>query len=56
MFKPTSNNVFAPRHRTEAATGKWAFSHMGAVMWNGLENVLKDEIHLNSFKPDLSLP
>ena len=28
----------------------------GAVMWNGLENVLKDEINLNSFKSALSLP
>ena len=27
----------------------------GAVMWNGLENVLKDEINLNSFKSALSL-
>ena len=37
--------------RTEAA--KRAFSYGGgggAVMWNGLENVLKDEINLNSFK------
>ena len=25
-----------------------------AVMWNGLENVLKDEINLNSFKSALS--
>ena len=24
-------------------------------MWNGLENVLKDEINLNSFKSALSL-
>ena len=38
------NNVFVPRSRR------------GAVMWNGLENVLKDKINLNSFKPDLSLP
>ena len=63
MFKPTSrihsydvrgasNNV--PRHCTEAA--KRAFSYRGAVMWNGLENVLKDEINLNSFKSALSLP
>ena len=59
MFKPisgvhyynvrgASNNIFAPRPRTEAA--KRAFSYRGAVMWNGLENVLKDEINLNSFK------
>ena len=64
MFKPTSgvhsynvrgasNNIFVPRPRTEAA--KRAFSYRGAVMWNGLENVLKDEINLNSFKPALSL-
>ena len=64
MFKPTSgvhsynvwgasNNIFVPRPRTEAA--KRAFSYRGAVMWNGLENVLKDEINLNSFKSDLSL-
>ena len=39
---------------TEAA--KWAFNDRGAVMWNGLENVLKDEINLNSFKSALSLP
>ena len=40
--------------RTEAA--KRAFSYGGgAVMWNGLENVLKDEINLNSFKSALSL-
>ena len=59
MFKPTSgvhsynvrgvsNNIFVPRPRTEAA--KRAFSYRGAVMWNGLENVLKDEINLNCFK------
>ena len=48
-----SNNVFVPRPRTEAA--KRAFSYRGAVMWNGLENVLKDEINLNSFKSALSL-
>ena len=64
MFKPTSvvhsynvrgasNNIFVPRPRTEAA--KRAFSYRGAVMWNGLENVLKDEINLNSFKSALSL-
>ena len=61
MFKPTSvvhfynvrgasNNIFVPRPRTEAA--KRAFSYRGAVMWNGLENVFKDEINLNS----LTLP
>ena len=65
MFKATSgvhsynvrgalNNVFAPRPRTEAA--KRAFSYGGAVMWNGLENELKDEINLNSFKSALSSP
>ena len=64
MFEPTSvvhsynvrgasNNIFVPRPRTEAA--KRAFSYRGAVTWNGLENVLKDEINLNSFKPALSL-
>ena len=59
MFKPTSNvwgasnNIFVPRPRTEAA--KRAFSYRGAVMWNGLENVLKDEINLNSFKNGPSL-
>ena len=63
MFKPTSgvhsynrrgasNNIFVPRPCTEAA--KRAFSYRGAVMWNGLENVLKDEINLNSFKSALS--
>ena len=68
MFKPTSrthsynvrgasNNVFVRRPRTNAA--KQAFSYrrgVGAVMWNGLENELKDEINLNSFKSALSLP
>ena len=49
-----SNNVFIARPRTEAA--KRAFSYRGAVMWNGIENVLKDEINLNSFKSALSLP
>ena len=39
---------------TEAA--KRAFNYRGAVMWNGLENVLKDEINLNSSKFALSLP
>ena len=39
--------------KPEAA--KRAFSYRGAVMWNGLENVLKDEINLNSFKSALSL-
>ena len=64
MFKPisrvhsynvrgASNDIFVPRPRTEAA--KLAFSYRGAVMWNGLENVLKDEINLNSFKSALSL-
>ena len=64
VFKPTSrvhsynlrgasNNVFVPRPRTEAV--KRSFSYRGAVMWNGLENVLKDEINLNSFKSALSL-
>ena len=64
MFKPTSgvhsynergasNNIFVPRPRTEAAKG--AFSYRGALIWNGLENALKDEINLNSFKSALSL-
>ena len=64
VFKPTSgvhsynvrgasNNIFVLRPCTEAA--KWAFRYRGAVMWNGLENVLKDEINLNSFKSALSL-
>ena len=64
MFKPTSgvhsynvrgasNNVFVPRPRTEAA--KQAFSCRRAVMWNGIKNVLKDEVNLNSFKSALSL-
>ena len=64
MFKPTSgvhsynvrgasNNIFVPRLCSEAA--KRAFSYRGAVMWNGLENLLKDEINLNSFKSALSL-
>ena len=48
-----SNNIFVPRPRTEAA--KRAFSYRGAVMWNGQENVVKDEINLNSFKSALSL-
>ena len=63
MFKPTSevhsynvrgasNNVFVPRARTEAA--KRGFGYRGAVMWNGLENMLKDEVNLNSFKSALS--
>ena len=50
----SSKNVFVPRPCTEAA--KQAFSYRGAVMWNGPENVLKDEINLNSFKSALSLP
>ena len=70
VFQPTStvhsynvrgalNNVFVPRPRTEAA--KQAFSYRGgggggAVMWNGLENEIKDKINLNSFKSALSLP
>ena len=65
MFKPisgvysynvrgASNNVFVPRIRTEAA--KRTFSYWGALMWNDLENVLKDEKNLNSFKSALSLP
>ena len=49
----TSNNIFVPRPHIEDA--KRAFSYRGAVMWNGLENVLKDEINLNSFKSALSL-
>ena len=63
MFKPTSrvhsynvrgasNNAFVPRPSTEAA--KRAFSYRGAVMWNGPENVLKDEVNLNSLKSTLS--
>ena len=64
IFKPTSrihsynvwgalNNVFVPRPCTEAAM--WAFSFRGAVMWNGLENELKDKINLNSFNSALTL-
>ena len=66
VFKPTSrvhtynvrgasNNVFVPRPRTQAA--KRAFSYMGAVMRNGLENVLKDEINLKSLclEPGIAL-
>ena len=64
MFKPTSgahsynvrgasNNIFVQRPRIEAA--KRTFSYRRAVMWNGLENVLKDEINLNSYKSALSL-
>ena len=34
---------------------KRAFSYRGAVMWNGLEHELKDEINLNSFKSALTL-
>ena len=47
-----SNNVFIPRPCTQAA--KRAFNSRGAVMWNGLENVLKDEINVNCFKSALS--
>ena len=47
-----SNNVFVPRPSIEAA--KRAFSYRGAVMWNGLENVLKDEVNLNCFKSAIS--
>ena len=32
-----------------------AFSYKGVVMWNGLENELKDEINLNSFNSALTL-
>ena len=49
-----SNNVFVPGPCTE--TAKRAFSFRGAVIWNGLENVLKDEISLNFFESALSLP
>ena len=49
-----SNYAFKPMPGTEAA--KRAFNYRGAVMWNGLENVLKDEINLNSSKFALSLP
>ena len=51
---PRANYVFVPRPHTEAA--KRAFSYRRAVMRNGLENELKDEIHLNSFKSALCLP
>ena len=34
---------------------KQAFSYRGAVMRNGLENELKDEINLNSFNSTLTL-
>ena len=58
VFKPSSrvhsynvrgasNNVFVPRPCTN--TAKRAFTFRGPVTWNGLENVLKDEINLNSF-------
>ena len=47
---------FAPNILWTAEAAKQAFSYRGAVMWNGLENVLKDEINLNSFKSALSLP
>ena len=52
----SSNNVFVPRPRTEAA--KRAFSYRGgggAIMWNGVGNKLKDETNLNSFKSALIL-
>ena len=44
-MRGASKNVFVPRPRTEAA--KRALSYRGgegSFMWNGLENVLKDEI------------
>ena len=40
-----SNNVFVPRPPIEVA--QRAFSCGLLVMWNGVENVLKDEINLN---------
>ena len=39
-----SNNVFVPKSRTEAA--KQAFICKGAVMRNGLQNELKDQLNL----------
>ena len=54
MFKPTSNNIFVPRPRTEAAKRVLAMGE--TVMWSGLENELKDEINLKPFKSALSLP
>ena len=64
MFKPTSrvhsynlrgasNNVFVPGPVLKLLIGLLAKG--GSVKWNGLENVLKDEINLNSFKSALSL-
>ena len=66
VFKPTSgvhsynvrgasNNIFVPRPHTEAAKRAFSYRDQSCGM-NGLENVLKDEINLNSFKPALSLP
>ena len=65
MFKPTcrvhsyhvrgaSYNGFVPRPVLKLLSGHLAIG--GTVMWNGLENVFKDEINLNSFKSALSLP
>ena len=62
VFKPTSgvhsynvrgasNNVFVPRPRTEAAKRLLA---IGGSHVDSLENVLKDEVNLNSFKSALS--
>ena len=69
MFKPTSwvhsynlrgasNNVFVPGPVQKLLSGLLAIGGVGgggAVIWNGLENVLKDEINHNCFKSALSL-
>ena len=47
---------FAPNILWTAEAAKQAFSYRGAVMWNGLENELKDEINVNTFNSALSLP
>ena len=62
MFEPTSdihsynlrgssNNIFIPRPRTEAA--KRSFSYRGAVLWNDLPDESKTKLTVLSFKAAL---
>ena len=47
-LRGSSNNIFIPRPRTEAA--KRSFSYRGAVLWNDLPDETKIKPSIQSFK------
>ena len=54
-FIPTAYEASRTMFLYLGQAAKQAFSYRGAVMRNGLENELKDEINLNSFNSALTL-